>query len=129
MGGQNPPPRRPYTPKVYPKQPTIKPANSDGGAAKIAATTASTTTTLPDAAMAAVSALAAVSVPTATTSDDKDGMSDKGSEKAENMRANKAAHKKEKMTCYHCGLSGHFVIDCTRCYVTYVRCFWALNEW
>ena len=29
------------------------------------------------------------------------------------MRANKAARKKEKMTCYRCGVPGYCVIDCT----------------
>ena len=58
--------------------------------------------------MAAVKALAAVSVPATTPTDDRDGMSDKGSDKADN----KAARKKEKMTCYRCGEPGHFVIDC-----------------
>ncbi|KAE8807739.1 hypothetical protein D1007_15896 [Hordeum vulgare] len=33
-------------------------------------------------------------------------------EDREVARANKAARKKEKLTCYRCGIPGHFVVDC-----------------
>ncbi|KAE8778554.1 hypothetical protein D1007_48508 [Hordeum vulgare] len=37
----------------------------------------------------------------------------KNSEDRKLARVNKAARKKEKLTCYRCGVSGHFVVDCT----------------
>ncbi|KAE8767300.1 hypothetical protein D1007_61376 [Hordeum vulgare] len=42
-----------------------------------------------------------------------DSSQHKNSEEREVARANKAARKKEKLTCYRCGVSGHFVVDCT----------------
>lgn len=86
-----------------------------GTSAKGAETTSASAlgSTLPEAAAAAVKALAAVHIPAARPVGDKDTASDKGSDRADNVRANKAARKKEKMSCYRCGLPGHFVIDCT----------------
>ncbi|KAE8812249.1 hypothetical protein D1007_10860 [Hordeum vulgare] len=37
----------------------------------------------------------------------------KAAEDRDQARANKAARKKEKLTCYRCGVRGHFVVDCT----------------
>ena len=73
----------------------------------------SSSATLPKAAVDAVNALAAVTVPTSTLSNVRDTQSDKGSDKAETAHANKAARKKETMSCYRCGEPGHFVIDFT----------------
>ncbi|KAE8798570.1 hypothetical protein D1007_26050 [Hordeum vulgare] len=41
------------------------------------------------------------------------GNEHKNSEDREVAQANKAARKKEKLMCYRCGVSGHFVVDCT----------------
>lgn len=125
--GRNPPPRHPFVPKTTPKQ-TLPPAGAVSGEAKVADAVASSFAALPEVAVAVVKALAAVTIPASTSSDGRDVQSDKGSDKAETVRANKAAHKKEKMSYYWCGELGHFVIDCTAvlCDMLHMSQTWSL---
>ena len=83
-----------YVPKTDPKL-TLPQAGTGSRAAKVADVAASSSATLLEAA-AVVKALASVSVPSSTPRDDRDAQSDKGSDKAEMVCANKAARKKEK---------------------------------
>lgn len=82
---------------------------ANGGAAKVDATTDDP---LPPAAALAVKTLAAVSIRTARVIKEKDKNSDKGSDKAESTGASKATRKKKKLSCYRCGVPGHFMMDC-----------------
>ncbi|KAE8789909.1 hypothetical protein D1007_35874 [Hordeum vulgare] len=60
------------------------------------------TTTDVAAATTASSTLPAEAIAPKLTAEDRDM-----------ARANKAARKKEKLTCYRCGVFGHFIVDCT----------------
>ncbi|KAE8814509.1 hypothetical protein D1007_08020 [Hordeum vulgare] len=49
----------------------------------------------------------------AASAEDRGKLGEKDTDKANIVRANNAARKKEKMCCYRCGEPSHFVMDCT----------------
>jgi hypothetical protein len=63
--------------------------------------------------METVRALATVEVPKPDATTARTSSNDKTMDKTGGERASKWARKKEKMTCYRCGDTGHFVAECT----------------